>query len=718
MMTRSFFIMPWHRACLGLLLAATMCCAAATGPERVLKRNSLGRGVAPFGTAAAAFRSISYEFGLGPIGGRLFQEIEVGARGARAAIRILGGAAPESIPPQILGGAAPDYDWRELERRGAGAARPPAGSTIQFPQPGFWEHYRWPIAGTMGFCLLQAALLIGLLVNRAKRLQGKAEVTLIADISARFVNLAPGEVDREIVEAQRRICELLGLDLAALWQWSMETPRIVTMTHLYRPLGGPPLPAPMYAHEHFPWSQQQLEAGRLIRVSSLAQVPAEAARDREVWRHLGIKAILTFPLAPGGAIIGALSFNTMRRERAWPDGLVKRLQLVAQIFSNALERKWAEEAFRTSEARLAAGVELAGLGYYEVDFGELATFADERFHAICGVPAGHHRGLQALEFGMAQLHPDDRQIMLDERARLHDGRIDRISIEYRYLHPGTGEKWIHHLAGVVTRSATGCAVRTCGVVRDITPYKRAELEAQELRGNLTHLARVNSLGALSGSLAHELNQPLGVILSNAQAAQAYLLQDPPDVTEVQAILADIVAADRRAGEVIERLRALLKRGQLSLQPLLLNQVIEGVLHLVRADLSRRGVTAVCELAPDLPLIAGDHVQLQQLVLNLILNAADAMATNDPGMRRLRLQTRLDQNKVRASVRDEGSGLPRDAERLFQPFYTTKPQGLGLGLAICRSIVAAHHGQLWAEPHPEGGAVFHFELPVAGSPDPS
>jgi C4-dicarboxylate-specific signal transduction histidine kinase len=244
------------------------------------------------------------------------------------------------------------------------------------------------------------------------------------------------------------------------------------------------------------------------------------------------------------------------------------------------------------------------------------------------------------------------------------------------------------------------------------------METHELRGDLAHLTRVNTLSALSGSLAHELNQPLGIILSNAQAAQAYLLQDPPDVTEVQAILADIVAADRRAGEVIERLRALLKRGQLSLQPLLLNQVIEGVLHLVRADLSRRGVTAVCELAPDLPLIAGDHVQLQQLVLNLILNAADAMATNDPGMRRLRLQTRLDQNKVRASVRDEGSGLPRDAERLFQPFYTTKPQGLGLGLAICRSIVAAHHGQLWAEPHPEGGAVFHFELPVAGSPDPS
>ena len=137
-----------------------------------------------------------------------------------------------------------------------------------------------------------------------------------------------------------------------------------------------------------------------------------------------------------------------------------------------------------------------------------------------------------------------------------------------------------------------------------------------------------------------------------------------------------------------------------------------MLHLTQADLIGRGVTVVCELSPDLPPIAGDRVQLQQLMLNLILNAVEAMSTNAPGTRRLHLQTTLHQGRVRASVRDEGGGLPADAERLFQPFYTTKPQGLGLGLAICRSLVAAHHGRLWTEPHSERGAVFHFELPVA------
>jgi signal transduction histidine kinase len=225
---------------------------------------------------------------------------------------------------------------------------------------------------------------------------------------------------------------------------------------------------------------------------------------------------------------------------------------------------------------------------------------------------------------------------------------------------------------------------------------------------------VNTLGALSGSLAHELNQPLGIILSNAQAAQELLAQSPPDIAEVQAILSDIVAADRRAGDVIERLRALLKRGQLSLQPLPLNQLIEEVLHLTRADLIARGVTVIRELAPDLPPITGDRVQLQQLVLNLILNAAEAMAANAPGTRRLHLRTMLNLSRVRASVRDEGAGLPADTERLFQAFYTTKSHGLGLGLAICRSITAAHGGLIWAESHPEGGAIFHFELPIAGA----
>jgi two-component system sensor kinase FixL len=667
--------------------------------------------------------------------------------------------------------------------------------------------------------------------------------TLIADLSSKFVNLPAGEVDREIEGALRRVCELIGIDFAVLWQWSGEAPAVLRPTHVYFAQEGQQPLEPM-RQEHYPYYAKQLLSGRMVGFSSPAELPAEASVDLEHARLLGIKSNLCLPLSVGGERpVGALALNALRAERAWPDALVKGLQLVAEVFASALarrladqalreseermtlaveaaqfgiwgwniarnqvwgserwrrlfgfvsgedvsfekvmqrihpddretverevrralaggddyagefrvvlpggtqqwiasrgrwypganeapgrmlgaaiditERKRTEQALRASEARLAAGTELAGLGYYEVDYGERTCFMDDRFREICGVAPGQQQGWQSLEFWMEHVHPDDRQTLLEERQKLHDGRLDHISAEYRYLHPTQGQKWIHHLARIAARSDPGVGVRTFGVVRDITPQKRAEMETHELRDNLTHLARVNTLGALSGSLAHELNQPLGIILSNAQAAQELLTQEPPDVAEVQAILADIVTADRRAGEVIGRLRALLKHGQVSLQPLALNRVIEEVLHLARADLIARGVTVNCQLAPDLPSVVGDRVQLQQLVLNLILNAAEAMAANALGARQLYLGTRLHGDRVQASVRDEGGGLPADVERLFLPFYTTKPQGLGMGLAICRSIVAAHDGRLWAEPHPERGAVFHFELPVAETRD--
>jgi len=382
------------------------------------------------------------------------------------------------------------------------------------------------------------------------------------------------------------------------------------------------------------------------------------------------------------------------------------------LVEDITDRKLAEEAQRTSEARLKAGAELAGLGCYEVNYVELTSFADERFSEICGVPAGHQDSVQRVEFWIEHIHPDDRQRVLEERQKLHEGKIEQYDVEYRYLHPAQGEKWIHHVGQVATRDVNGRWIRAFGVIRDITERKRREIETQELRDNVAHLARVNTLGALSGSLAHELSQPLGIILSNAEAAQELLAQEPPDVAEVQAILADIVASDRRAGEVIKRLRGLLKRGPVSLKTLSLNQVFEEVLSLTRTDLIERGITVDGELAADLPPIWGDRVQLQQLVINLLLNAADAMSANAPGARRVHLRTMLRQDWVRASVRDEGGGLPADVDGLFQPFYSTKSEGLGLGLAICRSIVDAHHGRLWAEPHAERGAVFHFELPVA------
>jgi len=223
------------------------------------------------------------------------------------------------------------------------------------------------------------------------------------------------------------------------------------------------------------------------------------------------------------------------------------------------------------------------------------------------------------------------------------------------------------------------------------------------------------LGELSGSLAHELNQPLTAILSNAQAAQRFLDSEVVDLNEVRAILADIVEDDRRAGEVIRRLRLLLKKGEVQHAPVDLNETVGEVLKLVKSDLMNHGVNVESEFAFDLPMIHGDRVQLQQVLINLIMNGCDAMARAESRDRRLSLQTAsANGDGVRVVVTDRGCGIPPDCvERIFEPFYTTKKQGMGLGLAVCRTIVAAHGGKLWAENNPDRGASFFMTIPSVG-----
>ncbi len=257
-----------------------------------------------------------------------------------------------------------------------------------------------------------------------------------------------------------------------------------------------------------------------------------------------------------------------------------------------------------------------------------------------------------------------------------------------------------------------------GVSQDVTQQKQAERQLEQQRSELAHISRAVVLGELSGSLAHELNQPLAAILSNAQAAQRFLAKDPPDLGEVRDILSDIVTEDRRAGEVIRRLRALLKGGDPRREPLAVGDVIEEVLALARSDLIGRGVAVHRDFAGGLPPLPGDRVQLQQVLLNLILNGCDAMAETPPAGRTLTVATARDGAMVRVSVSDRGCGLVGgDTERIFQPFFTTKSHGLGMGLAICRSIVAAHGGRIWAEPNPDRGAVFHVTLPVSREAGP-
>ena len=251
------------------------------------------------------------------------------------------------------------------------------------------------------------------------------------------------------------------------------------------------------------------------------------------------------------------------------------------------------------------------------------------------------------------------------------------------------------------------------IVKEKEKNARAELEIAQQRIQLTHLSRVSMLGELSGSIVHEISQPLTASLSNAQAALLLIAKSETKPEEVRDILRDIVADDQRAVEVIHRLRQLLKRGEVQFQPLSANEIVEEVLKLLRSELIDRGVTVHSELAPNLPILQGDRVGLQQVLINLITNACDAMADMPSEARAMTIRTGLDDNDfVLISVSDAGPGIAEGKlEQVFEPFFTSKANGMGLGLSVCRTIISAHGGKLWAVNNSSRGASFHLALPV-------
>ena len=336
---------------------------------------------------------------------------------------------------------------------------------------------------------------------------------LLADISARFVNLPSGQVGGAIEDAQRRVCECLDLDLCGLWQWSVDVPGLLTMTHSYRSQEAPPFPESMDAQEYFPWLRQQLEAGKIVAVSSIEELPAEAARDVENIRYFGIKSLLAFPLSLGnGPPIGVLGFNTMQAERTWPETTVKRLQLVTQLFTNAIAWERAERKLVESEQRLRQITNALPVLIAYVDADLRYRFNNDAYRVWFGISPEEAFGRTMREVvgeGFFQsVRPYVERAFSGEDVRcaldveMAGGRP--LSVEVIYV-PDRGEQ------GVVR----GIYV----LVLDVTERNLAQQDSRRLQDELLHAGRISTMGELAGALAHEINQPLSAIMSNAQAAK-------------------------------------------------------------------------------------------------------------------------------------------------------------------------------------------------------
>jgi two-component system, LuxR family, sensor kinase FixL len=371
-----------------------------------------------------------------------------------------------------------------------------------------------------------------------------------------------------------------------------------------------------------------------------------------------------------------------------------------------------EADLRETQQRIELAASAAELGMWMWDIVRNEIWITDKGRALFGFALS-----EKLDFDRfrSRVHPEDRESVLKAvENSLRTGAEYRS--EYRVMLPAGQIRWIAG-RGHVEFNGAGRPVRMRGASLDITRRKQAEEQAARQRNEMAHLSRVSTLGELSGSIAHELNLPLSSILSNAQTAQRVLANGDTNLAEVREILNDIVSEDKRAGEVIHRLRRWLKKDEVQQDSVQINEVVEDVLKLIRSDLVNHKVIVDTQLARHLPTVTGDPVQLQQVLVNLVVNACDAMTDCNTPERRLLIRTGIENGSsaVILSVTDRGGSIPKEKlEQIFEPFFTTKAKGMGLGLSVCRSIIAAHGGKLWATNNTDRGATFHFSLPISAS----
>ena len=365
-----------------------------------------------------------------------------------------------------------------------------------------------------------------------------------------------------------------------------------------------------------------------------------------------------------------------------------------------------------SERRMDLAARAATLGFWTLDFATQEIWATDTARRLFDL--GPAEPVDMARF-LKSLHPDDRPLVERAIAAAVAGDGD-YAAEYRVLLADGGTRWID-ARGRTEYDDRRRPVLMRGVLLDVTGRRRSEEELQQVRAHLAHVGRVSMMGQLASALAHELNQPLGAILRNAEAAELFMQDAEPNLGEVRAIIADIRKDDQRAGEVIDRLRALLKRRDVERKPVPVGELLEEVFALIRADAAARGVTLRISTSEDLPHVSGDRVHLQQVLLNLIINAMDALGDSPRGSRSVTVAaTPIGAEGVEVAVSDTGPGVPPDKlSHVFDPFFTTKAHGMGMGLPISRTIVEAHGGEIRCTRNADGGATFLFTLPAVVPP---
>ena len=605
--------------------------------------------------------------GTGAVGGTMASIEAFGRRAGELARRILTGTPPESLPFDIQTDTVSMFDWRALKRWDISESRLPAGSVIRFKPPSLWEQYRWYLLAALAIILAQSATIVALAVQRRRAHRAQAALA-----------------------ESRQLTELAstagGL---GLWSREMDGSGFWANMHMRDLFGFGP-------HDELSFEQffSRVHPDDRVRVLADAERATTAALPFEAEFRTDLPdGTQRWLLAKGRTLFGA-------------NGLAPhRMGVVLDI----TERRQAEQLLHQQRAFLRQVIDVNPNFIFAKDREGRFTLANQALADAYGVSVDDLIGRTDADFNS---NPLEVAFFREMDLEVMDTLQERFIPEESVTDAGGNIRWLQTVKRPLVGS-DGVANQVLGASTDITQRKKTEIELLEQRAALAHVARVAIMGELTASLAHELNQPLTAILGNASASRRLMDREPLDVAELRAALDDIVDAGHRAAEVIRRTRALIKKEEeREFVTLDLEQLVRDVVRLVRGDAVLHNVHISLELESDLPPVRGDRIQLQQVLLNIVLNAVDAMKLLAPDSRHLTVRTKRDEGSVRVAVSDCGPGIDADEiQRIFEPFYTTKRDGLGMGLPICRSIVESHGGRLWAENNPDGGATFYFTVPV-------
>ncbi len=564
--------------------------------------------------------------------------------------------------------------------------------------------------------LISRLQLVGeIFINALERKQIRLQIEerlrferLISNLSAGFLNLPSDEVDSEINKGLCSITEFFGADRCTIGLFSEDGTQLVRAFEYHSAEAEPAVES--IAKEQMPWYMEQLIRGTPVVMNRLEDLPPEADKERQVCLAKGMKSLLSIPIVSGGKTLGSFALVSTRSERVWPEELVQRFRSICQVFANALQRKQMHGEIQNAAEEWRATFDSVQ---------DLVMVLDGEFKVLRVNAASLSFFNLPLERVVGNscytlMHGTSKPVEICPLTKMMKSKRH----EEAELYDETRKGWLQVSVDPIL-NGKGEITRVVHTVKDVTERKRAEAEAFETRRELLRLERLSRLGELTASLAHELNQPLTSILTNARAALRFIQSNRLDIGELKEILQDIANDDKRAGDIIRNLRAILKPDEGERELVLINDVLRETISLFNSEAIIRNLAVEMGFADSLPPVHVNKVQIQQVLVNLMMNAAESMLDTSEN-RRVVIQTlAADGGTIKVAVRDFGPGVEeKELDKIFEPFFTTKRSGLGMGLSLSRSIIEAHGGHIWVKNNPDQGATFYFDLPEARSKETS